>query len=50
MIDNKKDNNIQNLELWTKWHPYGQRVSDVVKFSIKFLKTYAPETLKKNKQ
>jgi hypothetical protein len=29
------DNNPENLELWTRWQPSGQRVSDLVEFVLK---------------
>jgi len=43
----KTDNNPMNLELWTKNHPSGVRVSDLTNFCIKHLETYKPEILKK---
>jgi hypothetical protein len=30
----RTDNRISNLELWTRPHPYGQRVSDLVSFVV----------------
>jgi len=30
----RDDNRIDNLELWTSSHPYGQRVEDLLKFVI----------------
>lgn len=36
------DNRIENLELWTKDHPYGQRVEDKIKWCEEFLKQYKP--------
>lgn len=42
---NRSDNRIKNLELWVKPHPYGQRVADIVKFSVRFLKIYAPQKI-----
>jgi len=42
---NRKDNRIQNLELWSKAQPAGQRVEDKVKYAIEILKQYAPERL-----
>ena len=41
----RHDNRIENLELWTKAHPSGQRVEDVVRFAVDILRTYAPERL-----
>ncbi len=40
---NRTDNRIDNLELWITSHPKGQRVEDVVAFSIEVLSLYAPE-------
>jgi hypothetical protein len=34
------DNRIENLELWSKSHPPGQRVEDKVKWCIEFLEEY----------
>ena len=39
---NRTDNRIENLELWLTAHPKGQRVEDVVAFSIEILARYAP--------
>src|SRR3990167_1882821 len=39
----KSDNRIENLELWTRRQPCGQRVSDLIKF---ITKNYPKETLK----
>lgn len=39
----RTDNRIENLELWLTSHPKGQRVEDVVAFSIEMLARYAPE-------
>ena len=39
----RSDNRIVNLELWSVAHPSGQRVEDVVAFSIEMLARYAPE-------
>ena len=39
----RTDNRIENLELWSTSHPKGQRVEDVVAFSIEMLSLYAPE-------
>lgn len=40
------DNRIENLELWSHSHPYGQRVEDKVEWAIELLKLYEPERLK----
>lgn len=39
-------NDIDNLELWDTSHPKGQRVEDLIEFSIKILLQYRPELLK----
>lgn len=31
----KTDNRLDNLELWSTYQPYGQRVSDLLKFVVK---------------
>jgi HNH endonuclease len=40
---NRSDNRIENLELWLTSHPKGQRIEDVVAFSIEMLASFAPE-------
>ena len=42
----RRDNRIENLELWNRSQPYGQRVEDKVEYAIEILKQYAPEKLK----
>lgn len=44
----RDDNRIENLELWTKQHPPGQRVDDKIKWCIDFLKQYDYEVSKKS--
>lgn len=44
---NRSDNRIENLELWSKAQPSGQRVEDKVKYAIEILEQYAPELLAK---
>lgn len=39
----KHDNRPQNLELWTKAQPPGQRVSDKVAWAREFLKVYGDQ-------
>lgn len=46
---NRSDNRIENLELWSKGQPAGQRVEDKVEYAIEILRLYAPEYLKKTK-
>lgn len=41
----RDDNRIENLELWTKSQPCGQRVTDKVAWAVEFLEQYAPELL-----
>lgn len=41
----KDDNRIENLELWSKAQPSGQRVEDKVAYALEILKLYAPERL-----
>jgi len=38
----KNDNRIENLELWSKTHPSGQRVDDMINFCLDYLAEYAP--------
>ena len=42
---NRVDNRIDNLELWSKAQPAGQRVEDKVKYAIEILEQYAPDLL-----
>ena len=42
----RNDNRIENLEIWVKTQPCGQRVEDLVEFSLEILQKYAPEKLK----
>lgn len=41
----RADNRLENLELWSSGHPYGQRVSELVKFARWVLETYGQEFL-----
>jgi hypothetical protein len=41
----RNDNRIENLELWSRSQPSGQRVTDKVEWAIELLKIYAPERL-----
>jgi HNH endonuclease len=36
------DNRIENLELWSRWQPRGQRVTDKVDYALEILLRYAP--------
>lgn len=42
----RSDNRIENLELWSKSHPAGQRVEDKVAWAVEFLRFYSPELLR----
>lgn len=44
---NRQDNRIENLELWNRSQPPGQRAEDKVKYAIEILELYAPELLAK---
>jgi hypothetical protein len=39
------DNRIENLELWSRWQPRGQRVADKVDYAVEILRRYAPDRL-----
>lgn len=41
----RNDNRIENLELWTRAQPSGQRVEDKADWAIEFLRTYRPQAL-----
>jgi len=41
----RDDNRPENLELWSKSQPHGQRVADKVDWAIDLLRLYAPEHL-----
>lgn len=41
----RADNRIENLELWSKSQPSGQRVTDKVAWALELLELYAPELL-----
>ena len=42
----RNDNRPENLELWSKSQPPGQRTKDKVEHALEILKQYAPELLK----
>lgn len=42
----RDDNRPENLELWSKVQPSGQRVSDKVSWAVDLLRLYGPELLK----
>lgn len=37
------DNRIENLELWTRSHPEGQRVGDKLAWAMEFLERYVKD-------
>ena len=41
----KGDNRIDNLELWSRSHPTGCRVKDIIEFCVNYLKEYKPDLL-----
>jgi len=43
----RSDNRIENLELWSKSQPCGQRVEDKVAWAIEILSIYAPDVLRR---
>ena len=44
----RRDNRPENLELWTRWQPSGQRVSDRLHHALELINFYAPELLAEN--
>jgi hypothetical protein len=42
----RNDNRIENLELWSRWQPRGQRVEDKIEYAETILRTYAPHLLR----
>jgi HNH endonuclease len=42
---NRLDNRPENLELWSRWQPSGQRVEDRVEDAFRLLLRYAPHLL-----
>jgi hypothetical protein len=45
----RDDNSKENLELWVKSQPPGQRVEDMIIFCYNFLKKYKPSLIKYGK-
>lgn len=39
------DNRLENLELWSKAQPSGQRIADKIAWAIELLEMYAPDAL-----
>jgi len=44
----RDDNRIENLELWSHSHPFGQRVEDKIKWCREFLDNYGFSVIRKN--
>jgi hypothetical protein len=44
----KADNRPENLELWSKMQPSGQRPEDKIQYALEILKLYAPQYIKEN--
>ena len=42
----RNDNRLENLELWSKMQPCGQRLEDKIQYAIEILNLYAPHLLK----
>lgn len=45
---NRSDNRIENLELWTRSHPKGQRVEEKIAWARSFLAEYGIETCERS--
>jgi hypothetical protein len=45
----RDDNRPENLELWSRWQPAGQRVEDKVAWAVDLLRLYAPNLLADSK-
>jgi hypothetical protein len=41
----RADNRPENLELWSRWQPAGQRVEDKVAYAVGLLARYRPDLL-----
>jgi len=44
---NRLDNRIENLELWSKSHPSGQRINDKIEWCKEFLEIYGYDVIKR---
>ncbi len=42
----RDDNRIENLELWSHSHPYGQRIEDKIAWAIEFLKEHGYDIIR----
>jgi len=45
----RNDNRIENLELWSSSHPYGQRIEDKIEWAKQFLNDYGYDVIKREK-
>ena len=45
---NRLDNRLENLELWSRHQPAGQRIEDKIQYAIEILNLYHPGQLKDN--
>jgi len=45
----RDDNRIENLELWSNSHPYGQRIEDKIEWCREFLNLYDYDVINKTK-
>jgi HNH endonuclease len=43
----RNDNRLENLELWSHSHPYGQRVEDKIQWCKEFLDLYGYDVIKR---
>lgn len=41
----RDDNRLENLEMWTKAQPSGQRAEDKVRYALEILRLYRPDAL-----
>lgn len=46
----RNDNRLENLELWSHSHPYGQRVEDKVEWCKHFLNLYGYDVINRDNQ
>jgi hypothetical protein len=41
----RRDNSPENLEVWTRWQPSGQRLADKIDYAVDLLERYRPELI-----